>query len=146
MHRFAQYTVIWKIFQNVVIQISCNRNDEIVELSLIQTYWIISTIRRNCGVIIDTDLLNYFNYSAQLFCKLFLTQLTRISIWIITSFIEYYRHIISKTSLSNYLPFIYIFAFTVCVELVTPASLWRHKGVAMHVTRKTMHRFSTMHD
>ena len=30
-----------KIFQNVVIQISCNRNDKIVELSLIQTSWII---------------------------------------------------------------------------------------------------------
>ena len=32
------------------------------------------------------------------------------------------------------------------VDLVTPESLWRHKGVAMHVTYKTMHRFSTMHD
>ena len=33
-----------------------------------------------------------------------------------------------------------------CVDIVTPESLWRHKGVAMHVTYKTMHRFSTMHD
>ena len=39
-----------------------------------------------------------------------------------------------------------IFASIICVDLVTPESLWRHKGVAMHVTYKTMHRFSTMHD
>ena len=39
-----------------------------------------------------------------------------------------------------------IFAFKLCVDLVTPESLWRHKGVAMHVAYKTMHRFSTMHD
>ena len=34
-----------------------------------------------------------------------------------------------------------IFAFIFCVDLVTPESLWRHKGVAMHVTYKTMHRY-----
>ena len=39
-----------------------------------------------------------------------------------------------------------IFAFISFVDLVTPESLWRHKGVAMHVTYKTMHRFSTMRD
>ena len=39
-----------------------------------------------------------------------------------------------------------IFAFIFCVDLVTPESLWRHKGIAMHVTYKTMHRFSTVHD
>ena len=76
--------------------------------NILQSQW------RNCGVIIDTDFLNYFNYSTQLFCKLFLTQLTRISIWIIISFIEYYRHIISKTSLSNYLPFKDICVYGLC--------------------------------
>ena len=39
-----------------------------------------------------------------------------------------------------------IFVSIIFVDLVTPESLWRHKGVAMHVTYKTMHRFSTMHD
>ena len=39
-----------------------------------------------------------------------------------------------------------IFALKFCVDLVTPESLRRHKGVAMHVTYKTMHTFSTMHD
>ena len=34
-----------------------------------------------------------------------------------------------------------VFAFIFCGDLVTPESLWRHKGVAMHVTYKTMHRF-----
>ena len=33
-----------------------------------------------------------------------------------------------------------------CVDLVTPESLWRHKGVAMYVTPKTMHGLPTMHD
>ena len=29
---------------------------------------------------------------------------------------------------------------------MTPESLWRNKCVVMHVTYKTLHRFSTMHD
>ena len=29
-------------------------------------------------------------------------------------------------------------------EPLSPASLWRHKGIAMHVTHKTMHNFSKM--
>ena len=76
--------------------------------NILQSQW------RNCGVNIDTDFLKNFNYSTQLFCKLFLTQLTRISIWIIISFIEYYRHMISKTSLSNYLPFIDTCVYSLC--------------------------------
>ena len=46
-HRFAQCTVIWNIFQNLVIHIFRNHNDEIVELSLLQVSWIISTARHN---------------------------------------------------------------------------------------------------
>ena len=34
-----------------------------------------------------------------------------------------------------------IFASIICVDLVTLESLWRHKGVAMHVTYKTMQIF-----
>ena len=40
--------------------------------------------------------------------------------------------------------FTYIF-FIFCVDSVTPESLWRYKGVAMHVTHKTMHNISKMH-
>ena len=39
-----------------------------------------------------------------------------------------------------------IFAFTFCVDLVPLESLWRHKGVVMHVTRITMHTFPIMHN
>ena len=40
MHRFAQCTIIWKIFQNPVSHISHNHNDEIAKLSLKQVSWI----------------------------------------------------------------------------------------------------------
>ena len=56
-------------------------------------------------------------------------------------FIQNYRRIIYKI-----MSHLNIFASIICVDLVTLESLWRHKGVAMHVTYKTMHRFSTMHD
>ena len=75
----------------------------------------------------------------------FLQNWARILIWININFIKIYRRTIYKTDnskISNLL----IFAFIFCVDLVTLESLWRHKGVAMHVTYKTMHRFSTMHD
>ena len=38
------------------------------------------------------------------------------------------------------------FAFIFCIDLVPLKSLWRHKGVAMHVTYKNIKIFSTMHD
>ena len=47
MYRFAQCTVVWKKFQNLLIHIPGNHDDDIGELSLIQVSWIISTIRRN---------------------------------------------------------------------------------------------------
>ena len=86
-----------------------------------------------CGVIIDTGFLNYFNYTTQLCCKLFLTQecvfeVLSISLKIIGTYFTKPIHQITYHSC--------IFAFTFYVELVTPASLWRHKGVAMHVTSK----------
>ena len=61
---------------------------------------------RNCGVIIDTGFLDYFDYTKQLFCKLFRTQLNRIYIWIIINCIEFFRHSVCKTNLWNYLPYI----------------------------------------
>ena len=78
----------------LVIHISRNHNDEIV--------------------IIDTGFLNYFKYTTQLFCKLFITQLTRMCIWIFTNFIEKYRHIICKTNLSYYLQFIHYGVCSLC--------------------------------
>ena len=66
-------------------------------------------------------------------------------IWINTDFIKIYRHTIYKKDYSSDFPFKHICVHILC-NLVTPESLWRHKGVAMHVTYKTMHRFSTMHD
>ena len=52
----------------------------------------------------------------------------------------------SGSTLAQVLACLPIFAFIVWVDLVTPASLWHHKGDAMHVTYKTMHRFFSMHD
>ena len=75
---------------------------------ILQSQW------RNCVVIIDTGLLNHFKYTTQLFSKLSLTQLTRMCIWIFINFIENYRHIICKTNLSNYLPFIHICFYSLC--------------------------------
>ena len=47
---------------------------------------------------------------------------------------------------NQFISLLNIFALIFCVNLVTREWLWRHKGVAMHVTYKTMHRFYTMHD
>ena len=88
MHRFAQCAIIWKIFQNLVIHIFRNHNDAIVELSSIQTSWIISTV--GC------------NYCASYFmCS-----------WIKINFIDNYRHIICNSDLSNHLPFIHICVYS----------------------------------
>ena len=95
MHIFAQCTVIWKIFQNSHSHIS-------------QSQW------RNCENIIDAGFLNYVKYATQLFCKLLLASLARIRILNITSFIENYRHMISKTISWNYLPFTHIFVYSLC--------------------------------
>ena len=97
MHRFAQCTKIREIFQNLVVHIHIQ-----------QSQW------RNCGVIIDTGFLDYFDYTKQLLCKLFRTELNRIDIWIITNCIENFRHIICKTNLSNYLPYIHTCVYSLC--------------------------------
>ena len=103
MHRFAQCTVIWKIYNNLVIHISRNQNDEIVELSLIQTSWIVSTIRRNYSVISYTTIQNvYLNYY---------------------QIIENYRHIICKTNLSNHSPFIHVCVNSLCRISTTGISM-----------------------
>ena len=118
MQRFAQCTEIWKKFQNSVIQTSRNHNDEIAEESQSWTFKVITTIRRN--------------YSE----RYFLQNWARILIWIIIDLIKNYRHIIKKRTI-RIISHLNIFAFIFCVDLLTPESLWRHKGVAMHVTYKT---------
>ena len=94
--RFAQCTVIWKMFQKSVLHKSRNHNDEIVIDA--QFPWITSTIY--C-------------------CMLFLIQLTRLCIWNIINFIENYRHIIYKTKLCNYLPFTHSCVHSLCRFSVT---------------------------
>ena len=69
---------------------------------------------RNHEIIFDTGFLGYLNYTMQLFCKLFPTQLTSIHIWNPTNLIWIYWHIICKTKLSKYLPFTHICIYSLC--------------------------------
>ena len=75
----------------------------------------------------------------QLFRRLFLTKLSRIHIWININFNENYRCITFQTFQN--ISHLHIFEFMFCVDLVIPESLWCHRGIAMHVTHKSMHRF-----
>ena len=125
MQRFAQCMEIWKKVPKF-----CHSH--------------ISQSRWNCGSITVMNFLSYHNYTTQLFRKLFLTKFSQ------NSYLNYHWFY-SKVSTHNFtkrtieiISHWNIFAFIFCVDLVTPESLWRHKGVAMHVTDKTMHRFSTM--
>ena len=122
-------TETWKTFQNSVIHTSRNHNDETAEVSQLWISKVIITIRRN--------------YSEHYFFQSW----ARILIWIIIDFIQNYRHIIYKRDYSKYFPFKHIGVHTLCRFSDTGIeSLWRHKGVAMHVTYKTMRRFFKMHD
>ena len=118
MHIFPPCTVIWTIFQNSVIYILHSHSDAIVKSSLIQVFWIISTLRRNYYASSCTtnrnSHLNYINFHLKSSAHNLQNQLIK-----------------------------HIFAFIVCVNLVTPASLWRHISIAMHVTQNTMTIFST---
>ena len=67
---------------------------------------------RNCELIIDTGFRNYPNFTTQLLCKLFLTQLARIRIWNIIYFTETYWNIICQTNLGNVLPFTHICVYS----------------------------------
>ena len=69
---------------------------------------------RNREIIFDTGFLGYLNYTTQLFCKLFPTQLTSIHIWNPTNLIWIYWQIICKTKLSKYLPFTHICIYSLC--------------------------------
>ena len=109
-------------FQNSVIHTSRHRNDETGEVPQSWLSQVIITIRHNNSE------------------GCFLQNWARILIWIIIDFIKKnYRHVIYQRDYSNYFPSKYI-CVHICVDLVTPESLWRHKGIAMHVTYKTMHR------
>ena len=100
---------------------------------------------RSPEIIFDTGFLGYLNYTTQLFCKLFPTQLTRIHIWNPTNLIWNYWHIICKTKLSKYIPFTHICIYSLCQFSDT--------GIIMTSQRRchardsqTMQSFSAMHD
>ena len=83
------------------------------------------------------DVLLHLNHSTQLFGKLAHEQLTNIPIWSIINLTENYPSIIYNSNLPKCF---YIFAFIVCVDLVIPEWLLRHKGVIVHVIVVTMHK------
>ena len=103
---------LWKKFLNPVIHTSHNHNDEIAEVSL------------------QCIFLSYHNYSE----RYFLQNWARILIWIIINLMKDYRHLIYKTNFPNIFH-LHIFAFILCVDLITPKSLWRYK--ALPGTRST---------
>ena len=74
----------------------------------------------------DMGLLNYLVRMTQLFSELFLTQQTRFRHWDVIDLIENHRRVIYKSKLSNYIT-LHISTIIFKVDLVTPASLWRHK-------------------
>ena len=59
----------------------------------------------------------------------------RTCIWITIYFIKNYKRQIYKTKFPKY-SHSHIFAFIVGIDLVTPETYRRHKGVAMHTTHK----------
>ena len=76
--------------------------------------------------------LNHFKHTTRVLSNLFLEQLTRIRIWYIVNSIGNHRRIIYKTNLSRFFSFTRIYVH-ICVDLVIPESLFRHKDVAVHV-------------
>ena len=82
---------------------------------------ILQSQKQNCEININMDYLNHFNHMMHSINKLFFT--------------------LTDQNMSH----MHIFAFTFCANLLTPELSWRHKGVAMQMTHKAMHRFSTMH-
>ena len=85
---------------------------------------------QNCKTMIDMDFFNHFNHKMQSFIMFFLTQLTRICFEIHIEIIATY---FSKLTYQNLDFFMYAFIF--CVHLVTPKSVWHHKGVATLKTK-----------
>ena len=81
--------------------------------------------------------ISHLSHATQLFSK---AQLTRIRIWNMIDCIANHRRMNYKNYQRN-ISHLHIFTI-VCVDVVTPESLWRHKSVAMHLTHRTMHSFS----
>ena len=80
----------------------------------------------NCGVIIDTDFLNCFNYTTQLF-QLYdavISYTTNHNVYFnYYQIVGNYRHIICKTNLSNRSPFIHISVHSLCRISTTGISM-----------------------
>ena len=81
--------------------------------------------------ILDMDYLNHLDQRTQLFKGLFPSSI---------NFVENYRRVIYKVTYEDN-PHVYVTAFIFCADLMTPGSLWRRKGVPIHVTHKTLRRF-----
>ena len=98
-------------------------------LHISQSHW------RNCR------RYRFLNHITQFFRIWFLTQLTESRIWNINNIIENYGRMFCKTNSWN------CFLLCVCILCICGATdkLWRHKDVALYMTHRTMHRFSTMH-
>ena len=79
----------------------------------------------------------------QLFRKIFLTKLSTIRIWVVINFIENYRCIIYKTDFLENFPFTHICIHIWCRFSDTEITMMSQR-LAMHVTHKIMHSFSTM--
>ena len=88
-----------------------------------------------------TKLRNYPNYTKQILCEIFRKIINQNSYLKHEEF--HWKSSAQKCAKRFYeiICNLHIFAFIVCVDLVTPVPSWRHKVVAMHVTRKTVHIF-----
>ena len=84
-----------KKFQNSVIHTSRNHNDEIAEISVMNS-------------------LRYHNYATHYSQSSFIQNRARILIWINIDFIKIYRHTIYKTDYSNAFPFKHICVHILC--------------------------------
>ena len=101
------------------VQRNLKQNQSFTHLAII--WW-------NCESIIDMQFLSYFNHTTQLFRKLCLTDLSKICIWISSSFNETIETYFPKNCRKHHL---HIFAFTSYIDLATFKPLWRHEGVAV---------------
>ena len=122
MHRFAW----WKLKKNV---------PKFGHSEISQSQITISRNRQRYGLLASSQLHN------EIAKQVIFTQLTRILIWNISMSLKIIKLWFTKLTSRN-ISYLHIFAFIFCVDLVTMESLWRHKGVVMHLTPTS---FSKMH-
>ena len=114
----------------------CKKSPKFSHWHISQSQW------RNCGNIIVTIRWIIISLPPNYLESYFLQNWGRI-LWIIINFIKTIDIWFTNRTFWN-ISLLHIFAFIFWVDLMTLESLWRHKGVAMHVTYTSMHRFPTM--